>query len=349
MFGSRAQPGGPCETPPTRCEAAGPGMETAWYPFPRWAAVQGLAAAGAPPGRAFLGCQGQIWATWSSARLGRAARPPAWGAAGQGEGARAASHPPQGQEEPTQHSSAFPRLPATQLQGCRALPWGAAVLEAGPGSLLLLQRAAHPAPAPAPLRYLGRGSRAQGARGRSQSPTLGRSRSLWLVPGLGGVHVPWVVCTELRQSPPRGELRMRCLESLARVQAARLFLAGSEEQRDVPGCGGTAGAQLPSPVPGRGGYLEGHPRSPCPVPVPGRLPRGSGAHPTSGWGLSQPRVWQRGPAPPPRLCREGALCVLPPGLPVALEGGQRCSAPCSPRPASESLFSRQLCEADQHR
>lgn len=69
------------------------------------------------------------------------------------------------------------------------------MLEAGPGSLLSLQRGAHPAPhqllqrprpALAPLRYLGRGSRAQGAWGRSQSPTLRRSRSLWLVPGLGG-------------------------------------------------------------------------------------------------------------------------------------------------------------------
>lgn len=34
-----------------------------------------LAAAGAPPGRAFLGCQGRIWAAWGSARLERAARP----------------------------------------------------------------------------------------------------------------------------------------------------------------------------------------------------------------------------------------------------------------------------------
>lgn len=121
----------------------------------------------------------------------------------------------------------------------------------------------------------------------------------------GGTHTPWFVCTDLRLlSPGRAwKARMRCLESLDRVQAASFAPGSGGERRDVRGCGEGRGGGWGCPEPLRVPTAAASKPGANPKPQPAALP------------LHRFHAWQRDPAPPSitfRPCTKPSLHILDP-------------------------------------
>ena len=85
----------------------------------------------------------------------------------------------------------------------------------------------------------------------------------------GGGRTPWVCLHRFETAfPGGGTARMRCLESLARVQAASFAAGSGGERRDVRGCGGRGYPELlraptAAPHPGTAARSQPQPAAGC--------------------------------------------------------------------------------------